>query len=369
MTTPTPYTALWDTRRSLGVLRAVRADDMYFDQFFTNELRSTDAWIDFEKLPIMKRKLAPFVLPRGRGRGVWEDSQKAYRFKPGYIKVEETIDEEMPLTFQPGMGSVFEAANLSDTQRLDLIRSAMLAAMNDAVDRRIHWMRAQAIINGTYTMKYDSGEEFVINLQRSGTHTVTLGSGSRFGDSGVSIVDFINTMVDRMNDAEFGGVVRKITMSSKVARILRKDTEFLSHLDINIKGGNITFERGLVTGAANGGKTYKFGEMMVGGASGATIELWVNDDTFIDPATGTATRYLAEHQMLFTADPSAIVGYTAYGKIVDRDAGYQALSKFPKNYVERNGDITTEYMNLKSAPLAVVINPDATLLANVIAAS
>lgn len=365
----TPYTSLWDTRRSLGVLRARKADSFYFDQFFTNEIRSTDAWIDFEKLPILKRKLAPFVLPRGRGRGVWEDSQKAYRFKPGYIKVEETIDPEMPLTFQPGMGSVFDANNITDAQRHDLIRAAMLAAMDDAVDRRIHWMRAQAVINGTYTMKYDSGEEFVINLQRAGTHTVTLGSGSRFGDSGVSIVDFINSMVDRMNDAEFGGLVRKITMSSKVAKLMRKDTEFLSHLDINIKGGNITFERGLVTGAPNGGKTYKFGEMMVGGASGYTIELWVNDETYIDPTTGTSTRYLADHQMLFTADPSDMIGYTAYGKIVDPEAGYQAIPKFPKNYEHREGDLLTEYMNIKSAPLAVLINPDATLLANVIAAS
>lgn len=362
----TPYSNLWDTRRSLGVMRAIQSETWYFGQFFNNELRSTDAWIDFEKLPIRKRKLAPFVLPKGRGRGVWEDAQRAYRFKPGYIKVEETIDDEMPLTFQPGMGSVFEASQLTDMQRLDLIRASMLSAMNDAVDRRLEWMRARAIIDGTYTMKYDTGEEFIINLQRDSSHTITLTSGNRFGDSGVSIVDFIQARVDQMNNAEFGGLVRRITMSSKVAKIVRKDAEFLEHLDTTIRGATITVERGLVSGGANGGKVYKFGEMLVGGASGITIELWVNDETYLAD-NGTVTRYLGENQMLFTADPASIMGYMAYGKIVDRDAGYQALPKFPKNYEVREGDITTEYMNLKSAPLAVTINPDATLVATVVA--
>lgn len=366
MPTPTPYNSLWDTRRSLGVMRGVQAEDWYFGQFFPNEVRSTDAWIDFEKMPIRKRKLAPFVLPKLRGRGVWEDSQRAYRFKPGYIKVEETIDDEMPLTFQPGMGSVFDANNLTDMQRLDLIRASMLSSMDEAIDRRLEWMRARAIIDGQYTMKYDSGEEFIVNLQRSSGHTITLGAGSRFGDSGVSIVDFIEARVDQMNNAEFGGMVRRITMSSKVARLVRKDAEILSHLDKNIGGGTITVERGVVTGGPNSGKVYKFGELLVGGGSGATIELWVNDETYLAD-NGTVQRYLGENQMLFTADPSSIMGYMAYGKIIDRDAQYQALPKFPKNYLHTEGDITTEYMNIKSAPLAVTINPDATLVANVVA--
>ena len=366
MPAPTPYTQLWDTRRSLGVMRAIQSETRYFGQFFQNEVRSTDAWIDFEKMPIRKRKLASFVLPKARGRGVWEDSQRAYRFKPGYIKVEETIDDEMPLTFQPGMGSVFDANQLTDMQRLDLIRAHMLASMDEAIDRRLEWMRAQAIINGRYTMTYDSGESFLIDLQRDSAHTITLGSGSRFGDSGVSIVDFIQTQVDRMNNAEFGGMVRRITMSSAVAKIVRADAEFQKHLDLTIRGATITVERGLVSGGPNGGKVYKFGEMVVGGASGITIELWVNDETYLAD-NGTVTRYLGANQMLFTADPASIMGYMAYGKIIDRDAQYQALPKFPKNYVQTEGDITTEYMNIKSAPLAVTINPDATLVANVIA--
>lgn len=366
MPTPTPYNSLWDTRRSLGVMRAIQSENWYFGQFFQNEVRSTDAWIDFEKMPIRKRKLAPFVLPKLRGRGVWEDSQRAYRFKPGYVKVEETIDDEMPLTFQPGMGSVFDANNLTDMQRLDLIRAQMLSSMDEAIDRRLEWMRARAIIDGKYVMKYDSGEEFLVDLQRNAANTITLGSGSRFGDSGVSIVDFIQARVDQMNNAEFGGMVRRITMSSAVAAIVRKDAEFLSHMDAFVKGGTITVERGVVSGGANGGKVYKFGEMLVGGASGITIELWVNDETYLSDA-GVVTRYLGQNQMLFTADPASIMGYMAYGKIIDRDAQYQALPKFPKNYVHTEGDITTEYMNIKSAPLAVTINPDATLVANVIA--
>ena len=366
MPTPTPYTNLWDTRRSLGVMRAIQQEDWYFQQFYTNELRSTEAWIDFEKLPILKRKLAPLVMPKARGRGVWEDSQRSYRFKPGYLKVEETIDDDMPLTFQPGMGSVFDMNQMTDMQRLDAIRATMLATMDNSIERRWEWMRARAIIDGKVTLKYDSGEEFLVDFQRNAAHTIALGSGSRFGDSGVSIIDFIQTQVDRMNNAEFGGFVRRVTMSTAVARIVRADASILKHLDLFTKGGTITVERGIVSGAANGGKTYKFGEIMVGGASGVTIELWVNDEVYLAD-DGTVTRYLGANQMLFTADPSQIMGYQCFGKIVDRDAQYQALPKFPKNYIETNGDITTEYLNIKSAPLMVPINPDATLVATVIA--
>ncbi len=360
-----PY-ELWSTRKSLGLMRDMKQETWYFGQFFTNTLLSTDEWIDFEKLPIMKRRLAPFVLPLGRGHGIWEDSQRSYRFKPAYSIVEDVIDPLMPLSFQAGLGqSAFDQASITPMQRLELIRAAMLSAMDTAVERRWEWMCARAIIDGGYTVQGPNYPATTVAFGRDAGQTVVLGNGQRFGDSGVSIVSLIQTWMDTMNNAEFGGLPTRITMAGAVANVMRQDAEFLKHMDVNITGGTIRVDRGLVTGGANGGKVYKFGEMRVGGASGVTIELWVNDETYLDDA-GVVQRYLAANQLVLTAEPAQIMGYKAFGRIIDRDAEYQAVPKFPKFYF--TGDrVKTENLAITSAPLMVPINPNATFKATVLA--
>lgn len=363
--TQQPY-ELWSTRKSLGVMRATKPENWYFQQFFTNELRSDTEYVDFEKLPIMKRKLAPFVLPLARGRGIWEDSQRSYRFKPAYSIVEETIDPLMPLSFQPGMGeSIFDMNKMTPMQRLDLIRASMLAEADKAVERRWEWMRARAIIDAGYTVVGPDYPAVTLSFGRDAGQTIVLGAGSRFGDSGVSIVSFFQTVVDLMNNAEFGGIPERATMGGAVATVLRADAEVLKHMDLFLAGGTIVVDRGLVAGAPGGGKVYKFGEMRIGGASGAKIELWVNDETYIDD-TGTTQRYLGSNQISFTASPDSIMGYQAFGRIIDADAEYQALPKFPKSFWVGD-DTKVEHFSIKSSPLMVPINPNATATATVLA--
>lgn len=364
-----PY-ELWSTRTSLGIMRDQKMEGWYFGQFFQNTLLSTEEWVDFEKLPILKRRLAPFVLPLGRGYSVWDDSQRSYRFKPAYSIVEDHIDPLAPLSFTPGMNiSVFEQANKDPMLKLALLRTMKLQAADMSVERRWEWMCARAIIDGGYTVSGPGYPTTPVAFGRDASQTVVLASGARWGDSGVSIVSMIQSWLDTMNNAEFGGLPSRITMGSAVAAVVRQDAEFLKHMDVNITGGTIRVDRGLVTGGPNGGKIYKFGEMQLGGASGATIELWVNDETYdADNGDGTVTktRYLGANQVVLTADPSVIMGYKAFGRIVDRDAEYQALPKFPKFFFTGD-DVKTENFSIKSAPLMVPINPNATFKATVLA--
>ena len=361
-----PYN-LWSTRRSLGVMRDIRAEDHYFAQFYTNQMRSTTEWIDFEKLPIRSRRMAPFVKPKARGRGLPLDRVQGFRFKPANIVLEDAIDPERPLTYEAGIdGSAFDAVQMSPMQRLEAIKASTLADYDDAMERRWEWMRARAIIDGEVTIVYEDGETVVVDFNRAAGHTETLGLGDRYGDSGVSILDHWQLVMDTMNDAEFGGMVTKITMGGSVAPIVRNDVEILKHLDINIKGGTVTVERGIVGGGPNGGKVYKFGELLVGGNSGQKVELWVNNETYEDDA-GSQQRYLGAKEVVFTSTPEAIKGYECFGRIMDRDAGYEALPKFPKNFEVRNGRVVTEHLSMESAPLFVPVNPNATYKATVLA--
>lgn len=358
MATSNPY-ELWQTHTLLGVMRDVRAEDWYFGQFFNRQMRSTDEYIDFEKLPIRSRKLAPFVKPLGRGTSVYSDSSKTYRFKPAYSIVEEAIDPLRPLTFQPGIDrSMLDPNKLSPMQRRAILKAEMTAEAIKAIERRWEWMKARAIIDGSTVVTYQDGTSVTVDFQRDAGHTEALTGANEWGDAGVSIMDHIQTIVDTMNNAEFGAAPTRITMGGALAKIVRKDTEILNHMDLNIAGGTATVTRGLVSGGVNGGKIYKFGELRVGGASGAVIELWVNDETYQNTA-GTSVRYLGQYEAVFTGPPETIMGYECFGMIVDQAANYQALPIFPKNF-ETGDDVKTEHLSFKSSPLMVPIAPNAT---------
>jgi hypothetical protein len=357
-----PY-ELWSTRKLLGVFRDVKPETRYFGQFFTKQMRSDDEWIDFEKLPVRNRELASFVKPMGRGKGVTAQVVQGYRFKPANLVVEDSVDPLRPLTFQPGIDfSMLEGGNgrLSPMQRKELIKAQMAQDLIDMVERRWEWMRAQAIINGTVVCAYVDGSSVTVDFQRAAGHTETLGGGNRWGDSGVSILDHIASIVDEMNAAAFGGVPTRITMGGGVAAVMRNDEEIKAHMDINMTGGVHRVDRGL----APADKVYKFGELFIGGASGQVIELWVNNETYT--VDGSETRYLANNAIVATSTATAINGYECFGMIVDPDAEYQPLPLFPKNF-QTGERVKVENLSVESAPLFVPINPNATYKATVIA--
>lgn len=169
-----PY-ELWQTRKSLGVIRARKAETFHYKQFFTKGFRSTDEWIDFEKLPIRGRKLAPFVLPLGRGRGIYDDTSRAYRFKPAYTKLEDQIDPLRLLTMAPGIdSSMLNPNDLTPMQRNELLKAAITFDHVAAIERRWEWLRAKAINDGKVTIVYDDGTSVLVDFQRDSDHTEVL---------------------------------------------------------------------------------------------------------------------------------------------------------------------------------------------------
>ncbi|MEG3175874.1 major capsid protein [Sphingomonas sp. RB3P16] len=349
----------WSTTKMLQApIRDEKPEDWYFGQFFINQMRSDTEWIDFEKLPIRSRTLAPFVKPMGRGHGMFTDKQTGFRFKPANVVVEDAVDPLRPLTFQPGIGeSSIRMGTLSPMQRLELIKAQMMGEFMTAVERRWEWMKAKAIIDGKVQVTYLDGTSVLVDFQRAAGHTEVLTAGNYFGDAGVSILDKFQSIVDTMNNASFGGMPTCITMGGLLGTIVRKDAEILSHLDKNIAGATVVVERGIISGAPGGGKVYKIGTLLIGGAGGQSIEMWVNNETY--DVGGAQIRYVGDYDAVFTSTPQAINGYECFGMIVDRDAAYQAIPIFPKNYLTGER-VKVENMSAESAPLFVPINPNAT---------
>ncbi|MBB5985927.1 major capsid protein [Sphingobium lignivorans] len=351
-----PY-ELWTSRRLLGVFRQNRPETWAFGRYFTNQMRSTEEWIDFEKLPIRSRSLAPFVKPKGEGHGVFTDRVQGYRFKPANIVVQDAVDELRPLTQQPGIDySMLSLGTLTPMQRIALIKMAMAAEFQLAVERRWEWMKARAIIDGKVTCVYRDGTSVEVDFQRASGHTEVLSSGNRWGDSGVSIYSKFQSVMDTMNNAAFGGTMVHAEMGQGVANVLLADTEIKAKMEQYHPVPGVNVERGLINGS--GEKRYSIGSFTVGGNSGQRIELWVNNETYTAD-NGSAARYLGTNEIVFTSTPEAINGYECFGMIVDKDAEYQALPMFPKNFVTGER-VKTEHISIESAPLFVPINPDAT---------
>lgn len=305
---PNPY-EVWSTRTSLGVMRAVEPTFNYWgDLCFNSTINSTDEWIDFEKLPAVTPKLAPFVKPLAAGAPIYEDRASGFRFKPAYIKVKDVIDPLMPLVKTAGVDrSMIAPPELTPTQRRNLIRAAITAQQVNAIRRRWEWMRARAIIDAKVTISGENYPETLLDFRRDPSLTVVK-TTDYWGDTGVSIFDDIQRWCDRMFDVEFGGFPTRITIGSDVWRVMRNDEEFMKHMDTNLRNPRATVERGLIASD----KVVKVGELTVGGNSGAVIEIYLYRDTYIDYETKVETPMMSSKDVVLTTSAERIQGVEAF---------------------------------------------------------
>lgn len=356
-----PY-EVWNTRRSLGVMRDVEPTFKYWsDLAFLNELTSTDEYIDFEKLPAVGRKLAPFVRPLGTGKPIYEDRASGFRFKPAYVKLRDAIDPTMPLVKRAGIDrSMIGETQITPMQRRNLIRTAMTIQHVQAIERRWEWLAARAAIDAKVTIVGEEYPAVELDFRRDPSHTVVK-TVDYWGDTGVSIFDDIQRWADRMFNAPFGGFPTRLTIGSLVWGVMRQDEEFMKHMDTNLRNPRATVERGLISAE----KVVKVGELNVGGQSGAVIEVYLYRDTFVDEKTGVEVPFMEPTDIVLTASGERIMGYQCFGAIIDPYAEYQALPIFPRNWMEK-GDPAVEYILHQSAPLFVPVNPNGTLKATVV---
>lgn len=356
-----PY-ELWNTRKSLGVIRDVEpAPNYWLELAFGRTINFTTEYVDFEKLPVSGRKLAPFVRPLGTGKPIYTDSASAFRFKPAYVKVKDSIDPTAPLVKIPGVDrSMLDDSELSPEQRRNLLRTAMTVQHVQSIQRTWEWLAARAVIDARVTIEGEEYPAVELDFQRNANHRVQLNGAARWGQNGVKIFAFIQQMADRMFNAEFGAFPNRITLSPAAWAIMREDTEILAHMDTQIRGAAATVERGIISAE----KVVKVGALNVGGASGAVIDLYLYRDTYKDYLTGVETPFMEDGDIVMTGSNDAIGGYRCYGAIIDPNAQYRSVDIFGRNWMEQ-GDPAVEYLLHQSAPLMVPINPNATLRASV----
>lgn len=343
---------LWNTSTMLGVMREQEELHTYWlDHLFPGVVTFDDEYIDFEKIPSQGRKLAPLVAPMAQGRPIYSEGSRVTRLKPAYLKPSDPVTPTR--VFQKRPGSLLSDAPVSPQARYNAIKADIIREHRDAIWRRWEWLAAKAAIDGRVTLSGPDYPTRVVDFGRAAGHTVVLGSGDRWGDAGVSIMDDIQTWMELMHDAEFGGAPTRITVGTDVWKVVRKDPEIRDLMDKNFRGSDdVTISRGLIG----------TGEIRFVGRLEANLEVYVYNDYYHE--NGVVTRLMSAKDIVLSSP--AVQGFRCYGAIQDAHAQFRAAPIFPRNWLPQT-DPAIEQILHQSAPLMVPVNPNATFKATVVA--
>lgn len=344
---------IYDTTALLGVMRELEpVQDYWLSLAFGSQINFDDEYIDFSKIS-ENRKIAPLVVPTTQGRPIYSQAEKVYRLKPGYVKPKDVVSGAHMIRKRAGLGELILPTALTPQERYDATISEILRTHRDAIARRWEWMAAEALLNGSIVLEDDGYPKATVDFERNAGHTITKGAGTRWGDSGVSIVKDIEDWAQLMRDAPFGGPPNRLTIGSSVWPVMRANADIKELMRNDLR--------------QTSGTSFNFGprdglrvELM--GRINQTLEVWVYSD-YYHSADGTVVPFMDPRDVLLTGP--AIDGVRCFGAIQDISAGFQPTEIFSKMWNENDPSATL--VMSQSAPLMVPINPNATLKARVLA--
>lgn len=344
---------LHDTATLMGLYREVPAVSSYFRALaFPSVMTFEDEYIDFEKIR-EGRKLAPLVVPTSQGRPVYSEASTVTRMKAAYLKPKDPISPGRVIKRRPGE-NLFAPNAMSPGARFNAIIGDILRVHRETIDRREEWMCAQAVITGKLTLEGPDYPTRVVDFGRAANHTINLTGAARWDQAGVDHMAVLQTWIDRVRRAPFGGPVNRLTVGANVIGVLLKSEAVLKQLDTQLRGSNADLNTGLRAG--------EYVEYI--GRLGPNLELWVNSD-FYELPDGTAVPFLDPDTVVLTG-PN-IMGARCFGAILDQAAGYRATPVFPKMWHQEDPSAT--FVMSQSAPLPVPVNPNNTLSAKVLNAA
>lgn len=358
---------IWSYRDLYNVLQDDRLDAVpsyFLDTFFTEEYYSEDQSIKFSKLPTKGRKLAPFVLPTEQGKPIFGvKGETLKQFQPPYIKPKDAVRPTEARTRSPSELFRNGGQPPSVEDRFNARVVEIQEFHKRAINMRIAWMAARAFIDGKVTVSYErdvgfGSPEVTIDFGRDAGHTVVL-SGTYWNSStGYDILGDLQTWMDTMRVAAFGGAATTLLVGSQVAGIFKKNLGILNLLDVTYRGSeDVQMNRGLL----------RFDQPLTRmGSLGVGLEVYSYTDT-VENDDGSVVQILGPKDILLIA-PGA-TGVKAYGAIYDVDAmeSGQSLATDIFSKMFKTNDPGELFIMNQSAPLPIPLYPNRTFKATVLA--
>jgi hypothetical protein len=292
------------------------------------------------------RRLAPFVSPVVAGKVVNAKGFTTKTFKPAYLKPKTPFDPNQPIKRAPGERM---AGGLDPMTRLQFQVARVLGDHSDMIDRRMEVMASEALRTGKVTVTGDNYPTVVLDFGRAAGHTVVLTAGNRWGQAGIKPLANLETWAMTVFQAS-GVKPTDVVMDTAAFQLFTADADVRTLLNTwRINNNNMAFGGPLTVGA-----TY------MGFINGFNI--WTYADWYIDPTDDVTELPMLPANTVILGS-TLIEGARAYGAIRDEAAGYQAVPKFPKSWIEN--DPAVRFIMTQSAPLVVPTRVNASFCATV----
>lgn len=324
----------------------LRPPSFLLDLFFPSVVNSEQEEIKFD-VEDGKRRIAPFVHPLKEGKVVEGLGYKTKTFTPAYIKDKRVFDPTKALKRRAGERIGGSLSNI------DRARANVAIALEDQLamlTRRLEVMAAEVLRTGKATITGDGYESVLVDFGRAAGHTITLGVGSKWGDTNVKPLDNLEDWALTVARAS-GATVTDVVFTVAAWRKFRENTEAQKAIDLQI-GQTANFQ---IPVASIEGLEFKG---IIGGK-----RLWVYTGWYVDPQTDTETEIIPDGWVILVA-ANGLLGTRHYGAIRDEQAGFQAREFFSKSWFVE--DPPVRYLMTQSAPLIVPYRPNASMAVQVI---
>lgn len=335
----------------------------WLDMFFPNTFLSTQEEIAFSKLNA-SRRIAPFMLPNEPGKPIYRrEGERIESFKPAYTKPKDAVRPTEMIALSPGE-LVRREALMSPQARYNREVNRIVLYHRNSIQRLWDYMAAKAILNGALVVNYGQGVSVTIDFGRDAGHTVVLAAGSRWGEAGVDIFNTIQSYVDTVANAEFGGSATDIILGATAAIPFMADASsstgsLKDKLDTTYRGSeDVMINRGIVRTDPMNPFTW-LGRL----ANGLDVWRYAGPASKFQNNDGSFTDIMDPRDIVVAS--RAVDGIRAYGAILDSAANLEVADIFTKMWDQE--DPSARYIMSQSAPLTIPVNPNCTMRVRVVA--
>lgn len=337
---------LFSTNTLTAIVQDLRVPAAGFAQRYFGQVQTFDTeeiHFDVDNKP---RRIAPFVSPLVGGKIVKSRGFQTSTFKPAYVKDKRVFHPARSL--KRAMGERIGGGGMSPAERQQVLLVQDLQDQLEMLERRLEWMAAQALLNGSVTVVGDDYPSVLVDFGRNANNTVVKTAGNKWSDSGINPLDDLQDWSDQMIKL-CGVAMTDVTMTVDVWKVFRKNSFVATRLD-RLRG----------TSTIQQDAPAKEGLIYQGTIDGFNI--YTYSGWYVDPITGTETAYLPAGTVIGCAG-DAVEGVRNYGAILDNDS-LKPEPYFVKSWLEN--DPSMRYLLMQSAPLLVPERVNATFRATVL---
>ncbi|WP_345815276.1 major capsid protein [Paraburkholderia sp. PREW-6R] len=323
-------------------------ENFLVNSFFGTVHEFDTAEILFERLT-ENESIAPFVSPNVAGKPMRREGRIVQAFTPAYVKPKMTVtpDEGM----KRAAGEALGQGTLSPQERFQLAVMRGLAKQLRAIERRLEWMAAQALVTGQVTVVGDGYPSVTVDFGRDPGNSIVLAGSALWSQLTATPLDDLETWSMLILELT-GAAGTDVIMTPDVWKAVKNNPQFT---DMFKRYQNLGGPLPNVLPSVQKRNLYK-GQL-------GNFNIWVYQDWYRDEL-GNKSLYMPPGTVTMVASgDTGVAGVQAYGAIQD------VASLLPQRFfakMKEEFDPSAVILLTQSAPLVVPVRPNATVSAQVL---